>query len=196
VAVYTFHLWPKLGPAEAGPVGQAGHYTGTAKEPRLRARWVDHAMGRGAKMLKAHVERGGTWVVAKVEPGGPVRERQLKKQGGASRRCGICKAEKDLAAGKITPEEALARSGWNAANPAERMTLRQIFGIEAEPQDVPQAPPVVLTPRPKPAGITAEVSDLADQLIAGWLAEKSAAPEGELSSASQEAEREMEMEAG
>lgn len=193
VAVYTLHLWPKLGPASAGPVGQAEHYTGTAKQSRLRARWTDHALGRGARMLAAQVERGGGWIVAKVEPGGHEREKQLKIQGGASRRCPVCKTVKAFESGAITQSEALADVGWNEAGPAEKQIMRQMFGVEpqAEP-DVP-APQVKLTPRPAATGITPEASDLADQLIAGWLAERSAAPEGELSSAADAADHEMEM---
>ena len=79
--VYTLHLWP--------PLAHAKHYTGWTRN--LPQRLLDHAMGRGGRLPQVQVERGGSWVVAQTEPGGPARERQLK-QHGASRRCKVCKA--------------------------------------------------------------------------------------------------------
>jgi hypothetical protein len=44
-------------------------------------------------MLSVAVQRGIGWTVAKTEPGDRNRERQLKNQGGASRRCPICREQ-------------------------------------------------------------------------------------------------------
>jgi hypothetical protein len=183
MAVYTLHLWPPLGPADAPRGSQAEHYTGSAQQGRLRARWTEHALGRGARMLAVHVERGGKWVVAKVEPGGRAREKQLKVQGGASRRCGVCKAEQAYQAGRITLADALMKSGWAQANEYERSTLLEIFGAEAVPEGIPvreaKPEPRVITPAPlaQPAPeVSAEMEQLVDELIAGWREEAGLPP--------------------
>jgi predicted GIY-YIG superfamily endonuclease len=69
----------------------AGHYTGTTRD--LAARLADHASGRGARLLEVVSEAGIEWQLAQVWPGGRDRERQLKRQGGASRRCPVCKGQ-------------------------------------------------------------------------------------------------------
>ena len=69
-------------------------------------------------------------MVADVEPGTRDRETQLKERG-ASRRCSVCKAARDIEAGEITKEEALTQ--WPDASPADRTILREIFGMEPEP---------------------------------------------------------------
>jgi hypothetical protein len=66
--VYTLHFWPKL--------EHAGHYTGSWD--KLPARLVDHVLGRGARITQVQRQRGGSWVIGRVEPGGHDRERQLK----------------------------------------------------------------------------------------------------------------------
>jgi hypothetical protein len=183
--VYLMHLFPPLGE----PGGQqARHYTGSAKESRLKARFVDHALGRGANMLRVQLERGGKWVVAKTEPGSTTREYQLKAQGGATRRCPVCIAERDLAAGKLTKEEALAKAGWETATGYDRSVLLEIFGMDAEPETVPHyEPPVQVKAAAAEADITPEINALVDDLIAGWSPE---AAEG------QPQVQEYEMEAG
>ena len=79
--VYTLHL--------RRPLAHAAHYTGWARD--LDRRLDHHRNGTGARMLQVARERGIDWTVVTVEPGDKKRERQLKKQGGASRRCPICK---------------------------------------------------------------------------------------------------------
>jgi len=39
-------------------------------------------------------EAGIAWTLARTWPGSRTRERQLKRQGGASRRCPICRTQK------------------------------------------------------------------------------------------------------
>jgi predicted GIY-YIG superfamily endonuclease len=71
------------------PYGHAAHYTGSTS--RLPARLAEHQQGRGARLLEVVREAGIPWVLARTWEGGRTRERQLKKQGGASRRCPLCK---------------------------------------------------------------------------------------------------------
>lgn len=72
------------------PFGHAKHYTGYADDIARRCR--EHAAGRGANLMAHVVEAGITPYLARVWPDADRnRERQLKKQGGASRRCPVCK---------------------------------------------------------------------------------------------------------
>jgi hypothetical protein len=73
--------------------GHARHYTGwvttrTYLLPRLGA----HTDGVGARLMTVIAEAGIGFRLARTWDGGRSRERQLKRQGGASRRCPICKA--------------------------------------------------------------------------------------------------------
>jgi len=95
--VYTLHFDPPYTPEPDAPrYKQAAHYTGTALERRLAERLAEHEAGSGARLTQVQLGAGGTWRLASVEPGGRLRERQLK-QHGAARRCPICIAEADLA---------------------------------------------------------------------------------------------------
>ena len=67
----------------------AGHYLGSTCDPE--ARLALHAAGRGARLLHVVQAAGITWRLARTWPGGKAKERQLKKQLGASRYCPICK---------------------------------------------------------------------------------------------------------
>jgi predicted GIY-YIG superfamily endonuclease len=70
------------------PYQHARHYTGwTANLP---ARLADHQAGRGARLLAVAQDAGITWTVARTWPGTRTRERALKRQGGAARRCPLC----------------------------------------------------------------------------------------------------------
>jgi len=70
------------------PYRHARHYTGWAAD--LDARLADHAAGRGARLLAVIADAGIGWTLARTWPGTRIRERQLKRQGGASRRCPHC----------------------------------------------------------------------------------------------------------
>jgi len=171
---YTLHFWPPYGDPE---VQQAGHYTGWAEAGRLNRRLVDHALGRGARLTQVQREAGGTWVVADVERGVTRdRETQLKERG-ASRRCSVCKTSRDIEAGRITKEQALAK--WPTARPADRSVLREIFGMDPEPEKAPE--PVrefIPAPRPEPVSeVPPDIDALIDVLVAGWKAE-AASPKG------------------
>jgi len=80
--VYTLHLDP--------PYKHAKHYTGWAKD--LDARLAEHEAGRGARLTQVQREAGGTWRLARAEPGTRDREAQLKERG-RSRDCPICQEE-------------------------------------------------------------------------------------------------------
>ena len=170
--VYTLHFWPPYGDPE---VQVAGHYTGWAQEGKLRGRLIDHAMGRGARLTQVQREAGGRWVVADVEPGTRDRETQLKERG-ASRRCSVCKTVRDIDAGSISKDEALAK--WETASPAERSLLREIFGMEPAPE-VPDPVPlreITLAPAPElDPELTAEDDALIDALCEGWRGQQAEA---------------------
>jgi len=68
----------------------AGHYLGSAED--VTRRLTQHSKGQGARLLEVVAHAGITWELARTWPGGKQRERQLKKQGGASRCCPLCKA--------------------------------------------------------------------------------------------------------
>ena len=170
--VYTFHFWPKL--------KHAGHYTGTTPRP-VRERNVDHHRGRGARITAVQVERGGSWVIGEVRPGGRAVERALKNQKNGSRHCDVCKAIKSLKSGRLTQEEALAEAGWNRSNEYERRLLLEIFGIEPTPErlssaQLPEPRPIHPAPPPEIAEeITHEMEAVVDSLCEGWLRQKAEA---------------------
>jgi hypothetical protein len=71
--------------------GVAAHYSGSVQTAAdLPARLARHEQGRGARLLQVVKAAGITWRLARTWPGGRDRERQLKNQGGASRRCPDC----------------------------------------------------------------------------------------------------------
>jgi predicted GIY-YIG superfamily endonuclease len=71
------------------PYRHARHYLGWAQD--VQARLALHACGRGARLLQVVRDAGIAWTLARTWPGTPRwRERQLKAQGGASRRCPLC----------------------------------------------------------------------------------------------------------
>ena len=81
--VYTLHFDP--------PLGHARHYTGWTTD--LDTRLAQHEAGQAARITQVQRERGGSWRVARTEPGTRDRENQLKERG-ASRDCPICMAER------------------------------------------------------------------------------------------------------
>ena len=184
--VYTLHFWPPYG----DPAGQrAGHYTGWAREGRLSARLVDHALGRGARLTQVQLNAGGSWVLADVEPGVTRdREAQLKERG-ASRRCSVCQAQRAVEKGRITKEQALAKAGWDRASEYERGILLDIFRLEKQPERIPEVySPRPFVPAPSPVPVTEidpEIFALVDALCAEWNS-----PKGEASADAPEWEAE------
>jgi predicted GIY-YIG superfamily endonuclease len=70
------------------PYRHARHYIGWTTD--LDARLAAHALGRGARLVEVINAAGIGWRLARTWPGGRKRERQLKKQGGASGCCPCC----------------------------------------------------------------------------------------------------------
>jgi len=88
------------------PFGHARHYTGwvttrTYLLPRLGA----HTDGVGARLMAVIAEAGIGFRLARTWDGGRTRERQLKRQGGASRRCPICKTPTPAAVASLTLDQ-------------------------------------------------------------------------------------------
>lgn len=75
------------------PYRHARHYTGWTAD--LESRLAEHHAGRGARLLQVISQAGIDWTLARTWLGTRARERQLKRQGGASRRCPICRAERE-----------------------------------------------------------------------------------------------------
>jgi predicted GIY-YIG superfamily endonuclease len=74
------------------PFGHARHYCGWTEN--VPNRLAAHTAARGARLVR-HVQAAGIgFVVARMWEGTRARERQLKRQGGASRRCPICRQER------------------------------------------------------------------------------------------------------
>jgi len=74
------------------PYRHARHYTGWTAD--LESRLAEHHAGRGARLLQVITQAGIEWTLARTWQGTRERERQLKRQGGASRRCPICRANR------------------------------------------------------------------------------------------------------
>jgi predicted GIY-YIG superfamily endonuclease len=79
------------------PFKHARHYCGWTQN--LDARLKSHQAGAGARLLQVITQAGISWTLARTWPGDRNRERQLKRQGGASRRCPICRAQRDTPSG-------------------------------------------------------------------------------------------------
>ena len=75
------------------PYRHARHYTGWTAA--LDSRLAEHQAGRGAWLLQVITQAGIEWTLARTWQGTRERERQLKRQGGASRRCPICRAHRE-----------------------------------------------------------------------------------------------------
>ena len=159
-------------------------------------------------MLQVQVEHGGSRVAGNLQPGGWARERELKDMHKGALHCDVCKSLKAYGAGKLTAEQALARSGWGRATAHERSLLLDIFGLQAAPDKVPErapdhAPaPAEPAPEPTPPATAAptippEIDALAGALIAGWSPKAGAEhePEAQAQAAEPRPEAEPELEA-
>jgi predicted GIY-YIG superfamily endonuclease len=70
------------------PYRHAAHYTGWTAN--LLQRLDAHADGRGARLLAVITDAGIGFTLARTWPGSRAKERALKRQGGAARRCPLC----------------------------------------------------------------------------------------------------------
>jgi predicted GIY-YIG superfamily endonuclease len=83
--VYLFHFDQRY--------EHAGHYTGWAED--LDHRVAEHLAGRGARLIEVITQAGIGFRLARTWPDVTrARERQLKRQGGASRHCPICQEDR------------------------------------------------------------------------------------------------------
>lgn len=74
------------------PFKHAKHYLGWAND--LEGRLEHHRRGSGANLMRVIKQHNIGWVVARLwENRDRNYERSLKKRGGASRMCPICKAK-------------------------------------------------------------------------------------------------------
>jgi hypothetical protein len=85
--IYLLHFDRPIGDLH-NPRGFASHYTWTLDLP---ARLVDHAAGRGARLMQVVGELGIGWQLDRIWTGTRDRERSLKRSGGAARRCPVCR---------------------------------------------------------------------------------------------------------
>jgi hypothetical protein len=95
--IYLAHFDAPIGDT-SNPRGFALHYTGWTLN--LPIRLGEHAAGRGARLMQVVAEQGIGWQVTRVWVGTRSRERSLKRQGGAARRCPVCRL---AAAGAVVP---------------------------------------------------------------------------------------------
>ena len=70
------------------PYRHAQHYTGWTTN--LFHRLDAHETGHGARLLAVIRQAGIGFTLARIWPGPRDKERALKRQGGASRRCPLC----------------------------------------------------------------------------------------------------------
>jgi predicted GIY-YIG superfamily endonuclease len=71
------------------PYKHAKHYLGWSED--LDSRIAAHDAGKGSNLVAVVAAAGIAWTIARTWNGTRARERQLKKQGGASRFCPVCK---------------------------------------------------------------------------------------------------------
>jgi hypothetical protein len=113
--IYLLHLSEPYGPGGgANGRGTAQHYTGVAfgGARGLKRRLGQHGTRQGSPLLRAARQAGITWVLARTWHGGRGRERQLKQQGGARRRCPLC---------GIQPRRVHADLMWNRDGSLSRL---------------------------------------------------------------------------
>lgn len=87
------------------PYGHAQHYTGWTHD--LESRLEAHRKGQGARLTQVLKQVGISFTLARTEAGTRNRERQLKQQGGASRRCPLCKGQEPQLDHQEEPQHAV-----------------------------------------------------------------------------------------
>jgi hypothetical protein len=120
--IYQTHFDQPVGDV-SNPRGFASHYTGWTLN--LPVRLGEHAAGRGARLMQVVAEQGIAWQVTRLWAGTRARERSLKRQGGAARRCPVCR----LAAG-------------GAAVPASDQAVLDALELGDRPACSPPRPPL------------------------------------------------------
>jgi hypothetical protein len=145
----------------------AKHYTGRIRSgPRaLAKRLAQHGTEHGARLMLAVRRAGITWQLARTWPGGSDREKQLKRQGGAARRCPLCgvtprpgplpRTADGRVSRSLTTDAQKARAGlMTAARWAEHTALRRGAVTGTLPRPVERGPliddPWAVRPAPGP----------------------------------------------
>jgi predicted GIY-YIG superfamily endonuclease len=113
------------------PYKHARHYVGWTRN--VRRRLAEHMAGRGVPLTIAARGAGITLVLARMWPGGPDRERQIKRQGGHARHCPLCgvkprclprNRDGSLSRSRTTDAQKAAAGVMTAAQLAEHTALR------------------------------------------------------------------------
>jgi hypothetical protein len=118
--VYLLHFDQLYVPYPGAPLRDcAGHYTGRVfgGPQSLKRRLAQHGTPDGARLMFVIRQAGITWQLARTWPGRGKRERQLKNQGGASRRCPLC---------GVTPRVGELPRGINGSVARSLATDRQL----------------------------------------------------------------------
>jgi predicted GIY-YIG superfamily endonuclease len=139
------------------PYRHARHYLGWARN--LDARLAEHGTGQGARLLQVARAAGISWTLARTWPGVTRnRERQLKRMGGAARRCPLCGIDPRpdrrtaLSAGWVVAYRLreLTDQWWECTNPTERARIdAEIDALTAVPMRT-SAPGITDLIKPRP----------------------------------------------
>jgi hypothetical protein len=104
----------------------------------LPVRLGEHAAGRGARLMQVVAEQHIGWQVTRLWVGSRGRERSLKRQGGAARRCPLCRL---AAAGAAVPatDQAVLDALELGGRPAGLLTSSALTVLHAPtgPADLP-----------------------------------------------------------
>jgi predicted GIY-YIG superfamily endonuclease len=111
------------------PYRHARHYVGWTKN--VSARLALHDVGQGARLLQVVRDAGITWTLARTWCGTRSRERQIKRMGGASRRCPLCGVQPQPDRTPVVNADALTAyrlreltdRWWYATDPADRARI-------------------------------------------------------------------------
>jgi hypothetical protein len=133
--VYLAHFDQPIGDT-TNPRGYAQHYTGWTLN--LPVRLDQHATGKGARLMQVIAEQGIGWQITRVWIGTRARERSLKRQGGAARRCPVCR---------------LAAAG--AALPTDDRSVLDALELGDRTAALLATPALPVLPVPAPAGLPA-----------------------------------------
>lgn len=129
------------------PYEHARHYLGQSEN--VKRRLAEHEAGRGARLLAVVHEAGIGWQLARLWPGGPARERQIKRQGGLARCCPLCgvkpralprNRDGSLSRSLTTDAQKLAAGAMTAAQLAEHTALRRGLVTGKLPRPVERGP--------------------------------------------------------
>jgi hypothetical protein len=137
--IYQAHFDQPIGDT-SNPRSFASHYTGWTLN--LPVRLGEHAAGRGARLMQVVAEQQIGWQVTRLLAGTRARERSLKRQGGAARRCPVCRL---ITAGAAVPttDQAVLDALELGNRPAALLTSP---ALTVPPMPAPTAPAGVPAP--------------------------------------------------